>query len=88
VIVAVLAEREHQPDPLRQQPARDERERLRRHAIEPLRIVHDAHQRLLLGHVGEQAQHSQTHHEPIRWRPGSQPERRGQRVPLRGWKVR
>jgi len=87
VIVAVLAQSEHQPDPLRQEPARDERKRLRRHAIKPLRIVHDAQQRLLLANIGEQAQHRQTHHEPIRCRPRNQPERRAQRVALRAWKA-
>ena len=51
-----LAHGEHQPDRLRAQPARHERQRLRRGAVEPLRIVHDADQRPLLRRVGQQAQ--------------------------------
>jgi hypothetical protein len=44
--VTGLADGEHHGDPLRQQPARDEGQRLRGRAIEPLRVVDEAHQRL------------------------------------------
>ena len=71
------------PDPLRQQPARHERERLRGHPVEPLRVVDDAHERLLLGGVGQQAQDGQPDEEALRRRPGAQAERRAQRVALR-----
>ena len=65
------------------QPARHERERLRRHPVEPLRVVDDAYERLLLGGVGQQAQDRQPDEEAIRWRSGAQAERRAQRVALR-----
>ena len=42
---------EHQRDGLRQQAAGDERERLPRGLVEPLRVVDQADQRLLLGGV-------------------------------------
>ena len=48
--VAGIAHREHHRDPLREQAPRDERQRLRRRTIEPLRVVDQAHQRPLLGH--------------------------------------
>ena len=83
VLVAGLAQREHQSHPLGQQPARHERERLRGHPVEPLRVVDDAHERLLLGGVGQQAQDRQPDQEAIRRRSGAQAERRAQRVALR-----
>ena len=46
--------------------AGDEREHLRGDAIEPLRILDEADQRLLLGSLGQQAQHRQSHEETIR----------------------
>ena len=75
------------PDPLRQEPARHERERLRGHPVEPLRVVDDAHERLLLGGVGQQAQDRQPDEEAIRRRSGAQAERRAQRVALRARQV-
>ena len=83
VRVDALAQREHQPHPLRQQPARHERQRLRGHPVEPLRVVDHAQQRLLLGGVGQQAQDRQPDEEAIRWRSGAEAERRAQRVALR-----
>jgi hypothetical protein len=50
---------EDQGDRLRQQPPRDERERLCRRPIEPLRIVHQADQWSLLRHLGQQAEYGQ-----------------------------
>ena len=70
-------------DRLRLQAARHEREHLRRGAIEPLLVVHQADQRPLLGHVGEQAQDGQADEEEIRRRPGTDAERRPQRIALR-----
>ena len=69
-LVARSASREHQADRFRLQAARNEREDLRRGAIEPLLVIHHADQRLLLGHVGEQAQDGQADEEAIRRRPG------------------
>ena len=55
-LVARLAHAEHERDRLRQQPARDEPEHLGGGVVEPLEVVHDAQQRLLLGHRGHQAE--------------------------------
>ena len=82
-LVARLARREDQADRFRLQAARDEREDLRRGAIEPLLVIHQADQRLLLGHLGEQAQDGQADEEAIRRRPGADAERRPQRIALR-----
>jgi hypothetical protein len=83
VLVAGLTQREHQADPLGQQPARDEPERLRGHPIQPLRVVDDAHQRLLLGHVSLQRQHGEPDEEPIRRRADGEAEGGAQRLALR-----
>ena len=88
VLVAGLAQREHQSHPLRQEPARHERKRLRGHPVKPLRVVDDTHERLLLGGVGQQAQDRQPDEEAIRWRSGAQAERRAQRVALRARQMR
>ena len=82
-IVARRARREHQADRFRLHAARDEREHLRRRAIEPLLVIHQADQRLLLGHVGEQGQGREGDEEPIRRRPGADAERGLQRIALR-----
>jgi hypothetical protein len=42
---------EHQRDRLGQQPARHERQRLRRRPVQPLRVIYHAQQRLLLSHL-------------------------------------
>ena len=61
-----VARGEDQADRLRRQAARHEREDLRRGAVEPLLVVDHAEQRLLLGHLGQQAQHGQPDEEAIR----------------------
>ena len=48
--------REDQRDPLRPQPSRHKRKTLRRNAIEPLRVVDHTHQRMLIGHLGQETQ--------------------------------
>ena len=68
---------------LRHQPSRHEGQHLRGGPVQPLRVVHDAQQRTLLGHLREQAQHRQAHEEPIRHGPVEQAERRRQCVALR-----
>ena len=82
-----LAHRENQDNGLGGQAARDERERLRRGVVEPLRVIHHAHQRLLLGDVGQQAQKSQPDQEAVRGVAGLQTERRAERVALWSGKV-
>jgi hypothetical protein len=56
---------EHDADRLSEQAPGDERERQRRGLIEPLGVVDDAEHGLLLGDIGEQAQHGQPDEEPI-----------------------
>ena len=65
---------EHEPHRLGQQPASDERERQRRGLIQPLRVVDDAEQGTLLGHLGDQAQHGQADEEPVRGGARAEPE--------------
>ena len=77
------AGREDQTDRLRRQAARHEPQDLRGGAIKPLLVIHQADQRLLLGRVGQQAQHGQTDQKAIRRRPGTQAERGPQRITLR-----
>ena len=76
VDVAGLAHGEHQRDPLGQQAPRHERQRLRGGPIEPLRVVDQADERLLLGHLGQQAQDRQADEEAVRGVAVLQPERR------------
>jgi hypothetical protein len=79
---AGLARHEQHRDRLREQPARDERERQCRCLIQPLRIVNHAEQWPLFGHLRQQTEHGQTDHEPI-WRfPAAQSKRHAQRFML------
>ncbi len=75
--------REHQPDRLRPQPPRDERQNLRRGMIEPLLVIDQAHQRPGRSHLRQQAQHRQADQKPVRHRPRTHPERGPQRITLR-----
>ena len=50
--------------------------------IQPLRVVDQAQQRVLLGGVGQQAQGGQADQEAVRRRPGTQAERGRQRLAL------
>jgi hypothetical protein len=74
---------EHHADRLGPQPARDERQDLRRGAVEPLLVIDDAYQRPFLGHLGQQAQGGQADQEPVRCRARTEAERGPQRVTLR-----
>lgn len=76
---------EDQRDPLGVQPAGREDQRLRRRPVQPLRVVDQAEQRLLLGQFGEQRQHRQSDEEPVAAarRGVPHPERRPQRPGLR-----
>ena len=58
-------------------------ENLRRGVVEPLRVVDDADERLLLGDLGEQRQRGQPDQEPVGRRAGAEPEHRGERIALR-----
>ncbi len=74
---------QHQADRLGEQTPSDEGQRLRGNLVEPLRVVHEAEQRLLGRRVGQQAENRETDQEPVRRWPRTQPERRGQSLALR-----
>ena len=74
--------REHHADRLRGQATGNEPKDLRRGLIQPLRVVDQADQWVLLGHLGQQAEGGQPDQEPVRRRPGAEAERRLQRVAL------
>ena len=80
--VARLAGRENDRDPLGQQAAGDERERARRRAVEPLRVVDDAQERLLLDSLRQQAEDGQPDQERVRSRSGAEPEGYVERIAL------
>ena len=75
--------REHDRDRLGEQPARDEPEHLRGGLVEPLEVVDDAQQRLLLGDLRQQAERGQADEEAVGRRAGREAERDPQRVLLR-----
>ena len=78
-----FADREDQCDRLGHQAARDEGKCLHRHLVEPLRVVDDAEQGLVIGGGRHQAQHCQTDQETVRGRPDAAAERHGQCLALR-----
>ena len=57
--------RAHDRDPFGEQAAGDETENLSGGVVEPLRVVDDADERLLLGDLGEQRQRGQPDQEPV-----------------------
>ena len=77
------ARRAHERDPLGQEAAGHESDDLRGGAVEPLRVVDDAGQRVLLGGLRHQRQRGQSHQEPVGRRTRAQPEHGGERVALR-----
>ena len=85
-LLAGLARGEHDPDRLRQQAPRDERQRQRRGVVQPLRVIDDPQQRTLLRRLRQQAQHRQPDEEPVRRRAGAQPEDDLERLALGGRK--
>jgi hypothetical protein len=70
----------------RQAPA-NECEHLNRCPVQPLRIVDQADERTVLGHVAQHAEGGQAHEEAIRRRPLLHPEGNSERVALWAWKV-
>ena len=78
-----FAHGEHKPHPFRQEPASHEREGLRGHLVQPLRVVDDTHEWLLLRGVRQKAQDRQAYEEALRWRAVAQAESCPQRVALR-----
>jgi hypothetical protein len=81
-LVADLADREDEGDRLGIEAAGDERQRLRRRAVEPLRVVHDAQQRLVACRLGAQAEHGEPHEQAIRRVAGAEAERGAERLAL------
>ena len=86
-LAARLAHGEDQPDRLRTETARDERQRLCRGRVEPLRVVHDADEGSVFRDVGEQTQDRQADEEPIRRIAVAQTERGAKRIALRAGKA-
>ena len=80
--LAGLAGREHQPDRVRREAARNERQRQRGGAVLPLRVVDHADERALLGGAGEQAEHGDAEQEAVGRRARAQAEGGAQRVAL------
>src|SRR5256712_9531338 len=79
------ASRKDQYDGLGGEAARHEAQDLRRRAVEPMRIVHEADQWLRLGVVGEQAEHGHPDQESIRRPAAGNSERPAERVALWNW---
>ena len=69
-----LSRREDHRDPLGQEAAGDEREHARRRVVEPLRVVDDTQEGLVLGRLRQQVENRQPDQERIRRPPGVQPE--------------
>jgi hypothetical protein len=75
--------REHQRYPLRQQAAPDESEDLGGGLVQPLRVVHDAQHRLLLGDLRHEAERREGDLEPVGAVSGGEPERDAEPATLR-----
>ena len=73
-----LADGEDERDPLGQQAARHEPERLRGGLVEPLEVVHETQQRLRLGHLRQQCERCQADQEAVGSRAGREAERHSQ----------
>ena len=82
-LLARLADAEHDRHRLGEQPARHEPEHLRRRLVEPLEVVHETQQRLLLGDLRQQAERRQADEEAVGRIAGREAERDPQRVLLR-----
>ena len=78
-----LADREDQAHRFGGEPAGHELQRLGRGLVQPLRVVHDADQGLLLGHLGQEGQHRQAQQEAVWHRARLQAEYRAERLALR-----
>ena len=81
--VVRLPNGEQEQDCFSEQAPAYEFQDLTRRFVEPLGIIDKAGQRAFRGHLGQQAQRGETHHEPVRRVPGRQPERDPQRLLLR-----
>ena len=82
-VAARCPDREDHANRFRHQTARNETKDLRRGAIEPVLVIDQTHKRLLLGDLGQQAQHAQPDQEPVRCRPGTHAEGNPHGITLR-----
>jgi len=78
-----LTHREHDRHRFSEQPPRDEAQDLSGDAIQPLRVVDQAQQRLVFGDCGHQAQHRHGDHERVGRIARGRPQRDPQRSALR-----
>jgi hypothetical protein len=83
MVVVRLARGEDQGDGLGQQPPRRERQALRRGPVQPLRVIHQAGQRLVFRRGGQQAQSRQPDEEAVQSLALLHSERDRERVTLR-----
>ena len=77
-----VAARQQQPDRLGAEPAGDEHERVDARAVDPLEVVDEAQQRLLLGGLRQHAEHARRREEAVARAVGRDAERRLQRAAL------
>ena len=73
----------HDREPFGEEPAGDETKDLSGGLVEPLRVVDDAYERLLLGDLSEQRQRCEPDQEPVGRRPAAPAEHSCERVALR-----
>ena len=78
-----LPDREHDRDALGEQAACHESEHLGRDLVEPLEVVDETQQRLVLGHLGQEAERGQPDEEAVAGRARREAERNLQHVLLR-----
>ena len=83
MVAAAIAYGEHQGNRLGHHAARDEGQCLHRHLVEPLRVVDDTEQGLIVVGGRHQAQHSQPDQEAVRGGSDTAAESHGQRLALR-----
>ncbi|GAA1171530.1 hypothetical protein GCM10009608_04790 [Pseudonocardia alaniniphila] len=83
LLFAGLARREDHRHGLSSQPPCGEHQGLRGGTVEPLNIIHHTDERLLPRHLRKQPEHSEADQQAARWVAVAQPERGGQRLPLR-----
>jgi hypothetical protein len=85
VVLARLADRQHQQDRLAHQPPRDHAEHLTGRVVQPLCVVHQHDERLFGRHLRKDVERGQTDHEAIRWRTCGEAERHPQGLLLVSW---
>ncbi len=81
-VTLALTDGEEHGDSLRLEPTADEHEGVGRSRVEPLGVVDKTEKRLVLGRLGQQAQHGQRDQEAVVSSSLLEPERSPQRAPL------